>query len=189
MRLPIALLVALALGSLILALIKLGDPAVPDHQPEPPPAAVQPIVKLPPATSSSTATTAAPTTTTTAAARTAPTVHAAAASRPAPAGDIPDLIRSTFTRFGPAVAEQAIRVASCESTGDPDGTTFDPSATGDEGEVGLFQIHPRYHAARAAKFGWTMNDLYDPAKNVVVAADLYAEKGTWGPTWSCAYAA
>lgn len=116
---------------------------------------------------------------------TAPKVRAASAS-PA-VGPIPDIVRSAFARFGATVAEQAIRVASCESTGDVTGQHFDPGATGSQGEVGLMQIHPKYHSARAAKFGWTMHDLYDPAKNVVVAADLFAEKG-WGP-WTCRHAA
>ena len=92
------------------------------------------------------------------------------------------IIRDGFARFGPVVAEEAVNVAWCETGG-----TLNPNATGDEGEVGLLQIHPRYHTGRAAKFGWSMADLYDPAKNVVVAADLFAEKG-WGP-WTCRTAA
>lgn len=88
------------------------------------------------------------------------------------------IIRDGFARFGAAVAEEAVDQAWCETGG-----TLDPNSTGDEGEVGLLQIHPRYHTGRAAKFGWTMADLYDPYKNVVVGADIYAESG-WGP-WTC----
>lgn len=88
------------------------------------------------------------------------------------------IIRDGFARFGADVAEQAVDQAWCET-----GQTLDPNSTGDEGEVGLLQIHPRYHTERAAKFGWTMADLYDPAKNVTVAADIYAESG-WQP-WTC----
>jgi glucose/arabinose dehydrogenase len=118
-------------------------------------------------------TTVAPTTTTTTApvavvARSAPTYH----------GSIPDLIRSVFSRFGAVVAEQAVRVSHCETGG-----TFDPGATGRQGEVGIFQLHPKYQSGRAAKFGYSMADLYDPVKNAEVAADLYAESG-WRP-WTC----
>lgn len=104
-----------------------------------------------------------------------------------PVGVLQDLIRAEFARFGPVVAEQAVRVAGCESTGDETGERIDPNATGSQGEVGMFQLHPDYQAARAAKFGWVMTDLYDPAKNVAVAADLYAESG-WSQ-WTCEYAA
>lgn len=105
----------------------------------------------------------------------------------APAGSLHDLIRAGFARFGPVVAEQAVRVAGCESTGDSSGERLNPNATGSQGEVGLFQLHPRYQSGRAAKFGWSMNDLYDPAKNVTVAVDLYASSG-WQP-WTCRTAA
>lgn len=113
-------------------------------------------------------------------ARTAPTA-VATIRRPAVTAGVAQLeqiIRDGFARFGAAVAEEAVDQAWCET-----GQTLDPNSTGDEGEVGLLQIHPKYHTARAAKFGWTMADLYDPYKNVVVAADIYSESG-WGP-WTC----
>jgi len=185
---------AIALSVIVMASIfwrafGLNDEELPPAPPPKPPA-IQPIV---PPSSSTTTTTAAPTTTTTARARTAPTVAAATASRPlvvAPVGELQDMIRQGFAQFGPEVAEEAVRVAGCESTGDPSGQHLDPNAVGDEGEIGLFQIHPKYHTARAAKFGWSMNDLFDPAKNIVVAVDILAEKrGRWSPTWSCGYAA
>lgn len=97
------------------------------------------------------------------------------------------IIRDGFDRFGADVAEQAVNVAHCEAPHDDIPGALDPNATGDAGEVGLFQIHPSYHAGRAAKFGWSMADLYDPTKNVAVAVDLYAERG-WVP-WSCRGAA
>lgn len=136
-----------------------------------------------------TTTSGPPTTTTTARARTAPTVAAASASRPTvtPVGDLHDAIRRGFAPFGPAVAEQAVRVAGCESTGDRTGSRLNPNAVGSQGEIGLFQLHPRYQSGRAAKFGWTMNDLFDPAKNIAVAVDLYSESG-WRQ-WSCRTAA
>lgn len=117
-------------------------------------------------------------------ARTAPTRPAATTATIA---ELEQIIRDGFARFGAHVAEEAVRVAGCESTGDPTGEHLNPNATGAEGEVGLLQLHPRYQSERAAKFGWSMADLYDPAKNVLVAADLYAEKG-WQP-WSCRWAA
>ena len=117
----------------------------------------------------------------TAKARTAPTA-VATIERPAAVGydiaALEQIIRDGFARFGAHVAEEAVDQAWCETGG-----TLDPNSTGSEGEVGLLQIHPKYHSGRAAKFGWTMADLYDPAKNVVVAADIYSESG-WGP-WTC----
>lgn len=81
-----------------------------------------------------------------------------------------------FARFGPKVAEQALVIAECESS-------LDPDATGNLGERGLMQVYPRYHAGRVAAMGYRLEDLYDPQVNVEVAADIYAESG-WVP-WSC----
>jgi hypothetical protein len=40
---------------------------------------------------------------------------------------------------------------------------------------GLMQINVKVHADRINKFGWTSEDMYDPEKNITVAADLLAE--------------
>lgn len=111
-------------------------------------------------------------------ARTAPTATIHRPAVTATVAQLEQIIGDGFARFGAAVAEQAVEQAWCETAG-----TLDPNSTGDEGEVGLLQIHPKFHTDRAAKFGWTMADLYDPYKNVVVGADIYAESG-WGP-WTC----
>lgn len=120
-----------------------------------------------------------PTTTTTA----APVV---ARSQPSPVpaftGSIPDAIRAGFAHFGPAVAEQAVRVSSCETGG-----TFSPSSTGRAGERGLFQIHPRYHQDRIARLGFTWDRMYEVGPNIAVAASLYGDS-RWRP-WTCRYAA
>lgn len=124
---------------------------------------------------STTTTTAAPTTTTT----TGPEVKAAAVTGVAVhTGDIADAIREGFARFGPAVAEQAVDVADCESLG------LNPHATGDAGERGLFQIHPKYHQDRIRRLGFTWDQMYEVGPNIAVAVDLYAEQG-WSP-WTCA---
>ncbi len=100
------------------------------------------------------------------------------AAASAASGSIPAMVRDAFSRFGAHVANQAVAIVRCETGG-----TFDPNSTGRQGEVGLAQLHPRWQSGRAAKFGWSMNDLYDPAKNLVVAVDLYSESG-WSQ-WSC----
>lgn len=128
-----------------------------------------------------TTTTVAPTTTTTAVARTAPTVRSASVSRATPAyvGSIPDLIRRVFARFGPAVAEQAVRVSFCESR-------HNPAATNGQ-HASLFQISRTYHEERARRLGFTWDRMWDPEVNSLVAADIYASSG-WQP-WTCRHAA
>lgn len=49
---------------------------------------------------------------------------------------------------------------------------------------GVFQLTSKYHQGRAAKFGYSWEDMYDAGKNTRVAYDLYLDKG-WGP-WTCA---
>ena len=122
------------------------------------------------------------TTTTAPVARTAPTVRAASASRPAPAGSIPDLIRRVFARFGPNVAEQAVRVSGCET-----GHTYNPAVVNSSGHTGLFQLSPRWHTARAQRLGFSWAQMREAEPNALVAADLYAEQG-WRP-WTCRWAA
>lgn len=101
--------------------------------------------------------------------------HAAGAT-----GEVPDLIRSVFARFGAVVAEQAVRVAKCESG-------FKPTARLGP-NVGVFQMNGQYHRARAARLGFTWEQIASEAvPNITLAADLYADSG-WGP-WSCRWAA
>jgi hypothetical protein len=109
-----------------------------------------------------------------------PRAHETAPIKPTPiAGEVADIIRAGFARFGPAVAEQAVRVARCEST-------LNPTATNGH-HAGLFQVAEPYHRARIARLGFTWAQMLEPAPNTAVAADLYAESG-WQP-WSCRWAA
>lgn len=182
MRYLLPILVGVVLAVALWLLLGWSEKGLPEDPP--------PVAKAPPASSSTTATsttttttstTVAPTTTTTARARTAP-IHSASVSRPAPAGDIPAAIRAGFARFGPAVAEQAVRVSSCETGG-----TFDPTVVNASGHTGLFQISRRYHEARVNRLGFTWDQMREAWPNITVAADLYAEQG-WRP-WTCRYAA
>lgn len=92
---------------------------------------------------------------------------------PLPVGDVEAAIAQAF---GPELYPAALRVARCESSLDPTARTGD--------HVGLFQLSTRYHAHRAAKFGYTWAQVATEAyPNAVVAADLQREQG-WRP-WTC----
>lgn len=121
-------------------------------------------------------------------AATSTTVVARARTAPIAVGALQDMIRAGFARFGPAVAEQAVHVAGCESTGDPTGAHLDPEAT-NGAHAGLFQLSKTYHEERARRLGFTWQQMWDAWANITVAADLFAEKMRWAPTWSCAWAA
>lgn len=41
--------------------------------------------------------------------------------------------------------------------------------------VGMFQVNVKVHADRISKYGWTADDMYDPYKGAVVAADYLHE--------------
>jgi hypothetical protein len=128
------------------------------------------------------------TTTTTARARSAPskqrtTMRAASA---APVGVLQDKIRAGFARFGPHVAEQAIRVAGCESTGDETGQHLDERAVNGQ-HAGLFQLSRTYHEERARRLGFDWPRMFEAEPNITVAVDLFAEQ-QWRP-WTCRWAA
>ena len=40
---------------------------------------------------------------------------------------------------------------------------------------GLMQINVKVHADRIEKYGWTAEDMFDPEKNITIAADYLAE--------------
>lgn len=40
---------------------------------------------------------------------------------------------------------------------------------------GLLQVNVKVHKDRIEKYGWTAEDMYDPEKNITVAADLLVE--------------
>ncbi len=85
---------------------------------------------------------------------------------------ITEMIKAVFG----SRADEALRVARCESR-------YDPNARSGS-YVGVFQIHRRTHAWRIKEVGG--KDLYDPMTNVRVAHSLMKDKG-WGP-WTCARA-
>ena len=83
---------------------------------------------------------------------------------PPPPGECPAIIVEVF---GDTYAPAACRVAFCESR-------FNPNATGAQGEMGLFQIHPRWHA----------DATYDPLGNTLAAYRI-SKGGTQWHAWSC----
>lgn len=106
-------------------------------------------------------------------ARTAPT--RAALFSAAYAYDVQAVIRDTFSRFGSAVVQEALRVAQCESG-------FVPTARNGV-HVGIFQLSGTYHRARAARLGFDWSRMVEAGPNAAVAADIYSES-KWGP-WQC----
>jgi soluble lytic murein transglycosylase-like protein len=74
------------------------------------------------------------------------------------------LVESIFPAFA---VETALRIMRCESSGNP-------NATGAAGEMGLFQIHPRWHP----------DATYDPHGNMLAAFRISAGGTNWNP-WTC----
>jgi hypothetical protein len=123
----------------------------------------------------STTTTAPPTTAppTTAPPTTAPPAVAPAAA-PAPSGSALEAIAAWF----PDVYDQAVRVASCESSLNPGAV----SAGG--GNHGLFQINNVHAGSFAAVTGQSWDARYNAHYNAQFARYLFDQSG-WGP-WACA---
>ena len=98
---------------------------------------------------------------------------------PAPAqSEYPEWLGYISWYFPEHLVEQAVEVAECESRNHPE-------AVGAVGEIGLFQIYPRY---------WSYllepgESLYDPETNVRIAATLarYGVERFGDPWhyWSC----
>jgi hypothetical protein len=74
------------------------------------------------------------------------------------------LVESIFPAFA---VETALRILRCESGGDP-------NATGSAGEMGLFQIHPRWHP----------DATYDPYGNMLAAYRI-SGGGVSFSAWTC----
>jgi hypothetical protein len=74
------------------------------------------------------------------------------------------LVESIFPAFA---VETALRIMRCESSGNP-------NATGAAGEMGLFQIHPRWHP----------DATYDPYGNMLAAFRISGGGTSWG-AWTC----
>ena len=85
---------------------------------------------------------------------------------PAPSGveQWRGLVESIFPAFA---VETALRIIRCESSGNP-------NATGAAGEMGLFQIHPRWHP----------DATYDPYGNMLAAFRISGGGTSWG-AWTC----
>lgn len=75
------------------------------------------------------------------------------------------MVEQVFPRFA---VETALRIMHCESRGDP-------NATGAAGEMGLMQIHPRWHA----------DATYDPLGNLLAAYRISGGGRDWS-AWTCA---
>ena len=84
--------------------------------------------------------------------------------------------------FGP-IADQATRVADCESGMDPN------ARSSGGGNLGLFQINYVHEADFQSVTGQPYHDgAYDPYANSQYAKYLYDQAGGWGP-WACRWAA
>jgi transglycosylase-like protein with SLT domain len=86
-------------------------------------------------------------------------------------GSIKGMIEREFGKH----ADEAMRIAFCESR-------FDPNDVSGAGAVGIFQIRTVDHGWRVKKVHG--KDLTDPWTNVRVAHHIYEHQG-WGP-WVCA---
>jgi hypothetical protein len=53
-----------------------------------------------------------------------------------------------------------------------------------EYSIGLLQINVQAHADKLARRGWTEEDLRDPAKNAIIAIEVYKEAGNSFSPWS-----
>lgn len=86
-----------------------------------------------------------------------------------------ELILLQWQDDGPAAQQQAVTVATCESTLQPDAVSA--------GNYGLFQIN-RVHAGDFTDVtGHPFSDVLDPVLNVSYAHHLWEQQG-WGP-WAC----
>ncbi len=99
----------------------------------------------------------------------------AQASAPSPTQD-------AINFWFPGVADQATRVAQCESGLDP--TAVSPGG----GNWGLFQINSVHASQFEAVTGQPWSNVLNPYPNAQYAAWLYYNSGGWSP-WSCAWAA
>ena len=93
----------------------------------------------------------------------------------------PSVSQDAITRFFGPVADQAMRVADCESSLDPSAV----SAGG--GNYGLFQINSVHADEFQAVTGQPWSNVLDPYANAAYAKYLYDSQG-WGP-WACRWAA
>ncbi|MEY2403986.1 MAG: hypothetical protein QOD38_1537 [Acidimicrobiaceae bacterium] len=96
--------------------------------------------------------------------------------------DTPSAAQDAISQaFGP-IADQAMGVAQCESSLDPNAVS--PGG----GNWGLFQINTVHSGEFEAVTGQSWDNVLDPYLNSNFAAWLYDQSGGWGP-WACRWAA
>ena len=103
------------------------------------------------------------------------------ACAPGAQADTPSVAQDAITQaFGP-IADQAMGVAQCESTLDPN------AVSSGGGNWGLFQINTVHSGDFEAVTGQPWSSVLDPYLNATYAKYLYDQSG-WGP-WACRWAA
>lgn len=88
-----------------------------------------------------------------------------------------------------SLADQAVRVAACESAGWRPGEAlrFDEAAVGLVGERGLFQFAPVNRGWLEAN-GFAWGDMFDPTTNTRAALAFYETHHQWAK-WTCRWVA
>lgn len=94
-----------------------------------------------------------------------------------PAGSVQEIIAAAFAPYGSDAVTWGLRVARCESG-------YNPHAYNGAGYYGLFQfaMSTFVNNSGRAGFGYTSDDIWDPAANSRVAAYMYSQgqQGQWG---------
>ena len=80
-------------------------------------------------------------------------------------------------RIPPAMLRDGPYVLACENR------ELDARAVSETGDIGVWQISAYWQRKRLAQMGLTVEDLYDPHLNTVVAIAIWEDRG-WG-AWSC----
>ena len=92
------------------------------------------------------------------------------------------------TYFKPEDKEWALRVAKCESLGEPDDITSD-AYNEESGASGWFQHLPKFWEERTEAAGIPDADIFDPVAQVLIAAYLLYETPSgdshWYPSEHC----
>ena len=96
--------------------------------------------------------------------------------------EAPSAAQDAINYYFGDIADQATRVADCESGMDPNAVS--PGG----GNYGLFQINSVHRDEFEAVTGRPWSDVTDPYANTAYAVRLYNESGGWGP-WACSWAA
>jgi hypothetical protein len=101
---------------------------------------------------------------------------------PGAQADTPSIAQDAITQsFGP-ISDQAMRVAQCESSLDPN------AVSSGGGNWGLFQINTVHQGSFESVTGHSWSEVLDPYLNAQFAAWLYNQSGSWS-AWGCSWAA